>query len=411
MPEADAPAARRTGVAEITDLARPPPKRVVRTEGLVVMASPEALRNLPIEVEVLGSVQEWVHRKLAGGLAHSTKTSYSESWAKWLWWCNRRGISPLLEGETRQHVHEDEEEILRFIGFLGWLGKGNGTLTSVLFAFQGGHVRAGGGDPLRGKKRIEVLLISLQKGGPKEERKLGVTARMMVWLKNELKPRPPRRGLKEEERREELNAAVMWAILSTGVFYLCRAKELGDSGGVDPDMCLRGIDVGLRAKDGSLAPRGVGRAAQAIVTFRKTKTDQRAFGARRTHHRADAPACPVEAFEILREHCPERFVDGVEGRKPLFRWSSGKVVKREQLQAALRRAAAAEGLPARRFKPHSLRIGGVSALWHALGDAEAVKRWGRWSSTAFHGYLYDSAEQSQGVSAAMANDVATLHGA
>ena len=71
-----------------------PPKRVVRTEGLVVMASPEALRDLPIEVEVFGSVQEWVHRKLAGGLAHSTKTSYSESWAKWLWWCNRRGISP-----------------------------------------------------------------------------------------------------------------------------------------------------------------------------------------------------------------------------------------------------------------------------------------------------------------------------
>ena len=116
-------------------------------------------------------------------------------------------------------------------------------------------------------------------------------------------------------------------------------------------------------------------------------------------------------LEALREAAPERFQDGVEGRKPLFRWSSGRVVKREQLQAALQRAAAAEGLPPRRYKSHSLRIGGASALWHTLGDAEAVKRWGRWSSSAFHGYLYDSAEQSRGVAAAMARDVATLHAA
>ena len=119
----------------------------------------------------------------------------------------------------------------------------------------------------------------------------------------------------------------------------------------------------------------------------------------------------MEALELLRLHAPERFQEGYEGRRPLFRWASGRMVKREQLQAALQRAAAAEGLPPKRFKSHSLRIGGASALWHALGDAEAVKRWGRWSSNAFHGYLYDSEEQSRGVAAAMARDVATLHAA
>ena len=34
-----------------------------------------------------------------------------------------------------------------------------------------------------------------------------------------------------------------------------------------------------------------------------------------------------------------------------------------------------------------------SALFHATGDTEVVKRSGRWSSAAFHGYLWDSAEQ------------------
>ena len=204
---------------------------------------------------------------------------------------------------------------------------------------------------------------------------------------------------------------VFWATLTTGFFYLCRAKEISDSGGVDEQMCLRGVDVALHDEEGGPAPRGLGRSARALVTFRKTKTDQRAFGACRVHHRADAEVCPVAALELLREHAPERFAEGAEGRRPLFRWSSGKVVKREQLQAALQRAAAAEGLPPRRFKSHSLRIGGASALWHALGDAEAVKRWGRWSSSAFHGYLYDSEEQSRGVAAAMARDVATLHAA
>ena len=44
-----------------------------------------------------------------------------------------------------------------------------------------------------------------------------------------------------------------------------------------------------------------------------------------------------------------------------------------------------------------------------MGDHEAVKRWGRWSSASFHAYLWDSVEQSKGVAAAMAKDEATLH--
>ena len=51
---------------------------------------------------------------------------------------------------------------------------------------------------------------------------------------------------------------------------------------------------------------------------------------------------------------------------------------------------------------HSLRIGGASALWAAYKDSALVRRWGRWSSDAFHGYLWDARLAAQGVSDSMA---------
>jgi len=67
------------------------------------------------------------------------------------------------------------------------------------------------------------------------------------------------------------------------------------------------------------------------------------------------------------------------------------------------------GLPAQRFMSHSLRIGGESALYHATGDIEIVKRFGRWSSGAFHGYLWESEEQFKGLAQKMADDKASMH--
>ena len=84
-------------------------------------------------------------------------------------------------------------------------------------------------------------------------------------------------------------------------------------------------------------------------------------------------------------------------------------MRREQLQAALQRAAEGVGLPRERFKAHSLRIGGASALLHATKDFELVKRFGRWSSDAVHAYLHDSAEQYLGLSSRMARDREAVH--
>ena len=85
------------------------------------------------------------------------------------------------------------------------------------------------------------------------------------------------------------------------------------------------------------------------------------------------------------------------------------MLTREELQRPLAAAAKAVGLPAERFTAHSYRIGGASALYNATGEIETVKRYGRWSSGAFHRYLWDSANQARGVAAKMSAGHTTVH--
>ena len=152
-------------------------------------------------------------------------------------------------------------------------------------------------------------------------------------------------------------------------------------------------------------------ADEALINIRLSKSDQYAFGVSRTHFRVqdDSLPCVVAALEDLRRLCPERFENGREVNMPLCRWADGSLIERGEVQNVLQEAAEACGLPPTRFKSHSLRIGGASALYHAVGDMETVKRYGRWSSSAFHTYLWDSAEQSKGIAEKMAKDIASVH--
>ena len=142
------------------------------------------------------------------------------------------------------------------------------------------------------------------------------------------------------------------------------------------------------------------------VEFRKTKTDQECFGiSQAVHVSGDSLVCATRAADSLRGLAPQKFGDGSEAFQPLFRWANGTVLKREEVQRALQRAAVGVGLPAERFMSHSLRIGGASALFQATGEVELVKRRGRWTSSAVQRYLHDEldAEVTRNVAAMMAS--------
>ena len=178
------------------------------------------------------------------------------------------------------------------------------------------------------------------------------------------------------------------------------------SGYWDHGKVLTGLDVAAK-KDG-VAAQHFGAADEIILWFKRSKTDQQGAGAARNHYRAGGEICPVWAAECYNVHFPARMGSGAEASAPLARWQDGSPVTRQRIQEELQRAAVLEGYPPATFGSHSLRIGSAAALYHHYGDTEVVKRWGRWSSSAFHRYLWEGNETARGVSQAMADSVATL---
>ena len=171
---------------------------------------------------------------------------------------------------------------------------------------------------------------------------------------------------------------------------------------------MTGLDVAPKRQGEQAGHFAV--ADEVVLWFKSSKADQKGAGQARNHYRSNDPdgICPVWAAECYNKWFPER-LSGKEAHLPLARWADGSPIKRERIQELLQRAAVLEGYPADRFKSHSLRIGGATALYHCFQDTELVKRWGRWNSGAFHQYLWEANEDAQGVSEAMAKSVATLH--
>ena len=115
----------------------------------------------------------------------------------------------------------------------------------------------------------------------------------------------------------------------------------------------------------------------------------------------------VRAWRDYERHFPQRLA-GSESRLPLARYADGSYIRRETVQARLAVAAAACGVDRSKMGSHSLRIGGATALYHVTGDLQVVRRFGRWSSDAFHAYLWESHEQMKGLAGRMQEDRSEL---
>ncbi len=139
------------------------------------------------------------------------------------------------------------------------------------------------------------------------------------------------------------------------------------------------------------------------------ENDPKGFGSHRSHTISGNQLCVVTAVAMALSWFPEGIIGAAEAHLPFCRWTNGELIRREVIQQALQDAATATGLPRERVMPHSLRIGGASALYHATGNIETVKRFGGWKSQTFHDYLWDSAEQNEGLAGKMARDEATIH--
>eukprot|EP00435_Cladocopium_sp_Y103_P040792 s583_g11.t1 len=360
----------------------------------VVMLEPGQFADLDIKAQV----EEWLDDHMQGDKAESTQKAYTAAWQKWCAWTRRQGwLTPYLNHKDDQV--ENENKLLGYLGYLGWLGTSVATLKQAVFAIKDAHKRAGHGDSTTKMHRLWIVLNSLERTSVKRPRRLGVTVPMLKWIGQKFKAEDAGGG----ELR--INCRMVVAAVSTAWFFMLRAKEFCDSSGVDMEMIVRGQDVQLGIKG-----KAVEKDAQEVtLQFRKTKADQESFGTCKTMLKTSVEdVCVVTALEKLREVTPRRF-KGPEQHLPLFRWASGQVLRRLEVQHVLQQSAKAVGLPAERFQSHSLRIGGASALYQSTGEVELVKRTGRWSSGAVHRYLHDSGDVLKGLAERMASVDQYIH--
>lgn len=352
------------------------------------------------DLNVQAQVEEWLEGHMDGDKAKSTKRAYQAAWEKWTDWARRQGwLSPYLNYKDDAILNENK--LLGYLGYLGWLGTSVASLKLAVFAIKDAHKRAGHGDTTGKMHRLWIVLNSLERTSPKKPRRLWVTVPMLKWIGEHLAAGSQSFG----ELR--VDCRMLKAALLTAWFYMLRAKEFADSSGVDPDMIVRGVDVSLTTEGQQVAKNQ--EVEEMTLQFRKTKADQSAFGTCKTMLRTNVEhVCVVQAMVEFKEVAPRRF-EGSEALLPLFRWASGGILKRLEIQNILQKSAKAVGLPADRFQSHSLRIGGASALFQATGEVEVVKRTGRWSSGAVHRYLHDDGDVLKGLSKKMANVSQFVH--
>lgn len=289
---------------------------------------------------------------------------------------------------TPDSVPSEEPLFMDFVVHLARHGhKSPGTIQQYLSAVRSQHVCLGMPDPTRPLLRLWMAMDGLRrrKGAPK--RKRPVTPDMLRWIKRKL------------DVRRKRDDAMLWCALLMAYMFLLRASEYvsPDRRGTDSGKGVRAID--LVARRSGAPVQHFGDADEVALCIRGSKTDQLNRGEWRNHFRAQGELCIVDALAEYQRKAPECF--DRDRNERLFRWQSGSYLVREDVQRILESAALAGGAEPGSVGSHSLRIGGASALWAAYKDSALVRRMGRWTSDAFHGYLWETRDAAQDVASRM----------
>ncbi|CAK0889362.1 unnamed protein product [Prorocentrum cordatum] len=286
-------------------------------------------------------------------LSEGTRAGYEGGWRLWVAVRQAQGLSPWLPGRDREERLADEEALINFAVLLARVvGRTEGTIEQKLFAVRYAHLVAGYSDPLLHRGRLWSTLAGLKRWqGPETKRKKPVTPAMLEWLRG---------FLQQEAKLPEEDAVVIWAAIVTAFFFLLRASEylLPDGRSWSFERVLHGEDVEPKKEGKRVA--SFQDADEMVIYIKGSKTDQLNVGTVRNHYRAGTSLCPIAAMERLQG------------------------------------------------SSHSLRIGGATAMYHVTEDLSRVRRFGRWQSDAFHGYLWDSHEPMKGISGKMARGNSSL---
>ena len=167
----------------------------------------------------------------------------------------------------------------------------------------------------------------------------------------------------------QADRAMLWAGVTVSFFGLLRSCEL-----LAPEESQIDSESTLLWRHVTLGP------VQIRLQLRRTKTHQSGDGGQVLLHRAADDLCPVEALNHFASLC--RQTATLQPSTPVFKFASGKFLTRKLLTDILRFSLQSTSLSS-----HSLRIGGATHM-AARGAGEwAIKRAGRWRSSAFNRYV------------------------
>ena len=359
----------------------------------------EEYRSNPIQTLPLGlpnsSYREQRTALVLDKIALSSQRIYDNQLQWWKLFCKARKIDPIWR--TNAPDLSKEDTILDFIIHSGVvLGKAPGTVKLRLGAIRNHHLALGLPDPLVHMPRVPMALAGLKRRYGTKERRKPVTTRMLAWIKSRI------------SIETSSDAALLWAAVTIGFFFLLRASEYLDVGRPTPGRGLLGRHVVLKHQGQPCNPSDFKKADEVSLTIQGSKTDIYNKGESRNHFKTldcswDENLCVVEAVVALAKHFPNKFFGQPGSHEPLLMDNEGIHLDRSTMQRLLQRADAATGGSGDQLGSHSLRFGGASALWAAYHDSGLVKRWGRWASDSFHTYLWEERKGSRGIATAMAN--------
>ena len=288
---------------------------------------------------------------LLSGVAPGARKRYLTVWNQWAYFTHMKGQSKWL---TKTGMDRGEP-LIDFILFGSQMVRnsgGGGAIWGKFPAIRFWHLVTGLDDFGKFGGGYEQVMKRLRRHH-KTTRKIPFSVEMLTWIFEEYLQKGP--GI--QSRVELYTGAIL------GFFRLLRIGELQN----------------LRMSDIRMGRDGKNNECVTII-ISNSKTDQFNEGDFKTLQAVPGPIFPVKAIARLMTTCD--WVPDSETRisSDLFR---------NRLNALLRLAGTAHGIPGSRVGDHSLRSGGATAMWRAGYDIEGTKRWKRWKSASFQGYLWD----------------------
>ena len=373
---------------------KPEPRRKYRTS-----------RSAPFTSDTHDAIEKEKKRLAASALSKSTIKSYDTAWRQWSdFLYNEYGqLHPFLTGENKR---EDVEKGIAFVSYLSSLGRAHSTIKKKLSGIRFHHRRHGLADPFADSPALTYHLKGLKK--------LAGAARGKM---------PATKDLLEHVNARLSTGSVMLACLNAAIqlafFVLLRTSEycvipLSRNGAFDPDSTLLDGDVMLICR-GKMLPwdevedDDYPHVSEVVISIKKSKTDQNRVGVTRSAERTGERLCVVAAIlrfiKLRLEYGVTSSVDS-----PFFRWGNDftQHLRRDSVSKALKHSAKLLGQHVSEYAPHSLRIGGATALIHSGASAESVRRFGRWKSDTWQQYSWSTRGLLSGLSKLMAKSEYTL---